>query len=82
MYKAAKHQSTVNRFKGNSLGTFQAFVDATDNADVKDTVLMEATRAIFHESSTGYIVSDKSGGEKITKISEVLKRNSPTSDGD
>ncbi len=82
VYKAAKHQATVNKFKSNSLRTFQAFVKAADNADVKDAVLMEATRAIFHESSTGYFANDRSGGEKITKISEVLKRNSPDADGD
>lgn len=73
LYKAAKHQAAANRFKGNSLKTFQAFVNATDDNAIKDAVLVETTRAIFSESATGYINSDNSSADKSTKIVEVIK---------
>lgn len=73
LYKAAMHQTSANKFKANSLKTFQAFVSATDDPGVRDAVLIETTRAIFSESATGYIGSDGGGTEKSTKIVEVIK---------
>lgn len=72
LYKAAKHQAAANKFKGNSLKTFQAFVNATEDSAVKDAILVETTRAIFSESATGYIGNDHSGTEKSTKIVEIV----------
>lgn len=72
LYKAAKHQAAANKFKGNSLKTFQAFVNATEDSAVKDAILIETTRAIFSESATGYIGNDNSGSES-TKIVEIVK---------
>lgn len=73
MYKAAKHQAVANKFKGNSLKTFQAFVKATEDSAVRDAILVETTRAIFSESATGYIGNDNSSTEKSTKIVEIVK---------
>lgn len=73
LYKAAKHQAAANKFKGNSLKTFQAFVSATEDDAVRDAILVETTRAIFNESATGYLGSDGSGTEKSTKIVEIVK---------
>lgn len=73
LYKATKHQSAANKFKSNSLKTFQAFVNATEDVAVRDAVLIETTRAIFSESATGYIGGEGSGTEKSTKIVEVVK---------
>jgi len=78
LYKAAKHQAAANKFKGNSLKTFQAFVNATDDSAVRDAILIETTRAIFSESATGYIGSDNSGTEKSTKIVEIVKNGTQT----
>lgn len=78
LYKAAKHQSAANKFKGNSLKTFQAFVKATDDNSIRDAVLIETTRAIFSESATGYISTDGFSSEKSTKIVEVVKNTSQT----
>ena len=78
LYKAAKHQSAANKFKGNSLKTFQAFVKATDDNAIRDAVLIETTRAIFSESATGYISTDGFSSEKSTKIVEVVKNTSQT----
>ncbi|EGQ9599249.1 hypothetical protein F3R80_22595 [Vibrio parahaemolyticus] len=73
MYKATKHQAAANKFKGNSLKTFQAFVKATDDDSVRDAVLVETTRAIFNESATGYLNVDSSTTEKSTKVVEVIR---------
>ena len=75
MYKAAKHQAAANKFKGNSLKTFQAFVKATEDNSVRDAILVETTRAIFSESATGYIGNDHSSTEKSTKIVEIVKNS-------
>lgn len=73
LYKAAKHQAAANKFKGNSLKTFQAFVNATEDSAVRDAILVETTRAIFSESASGYIGNEHSGTEKSTKIVEIVK---------
>ncbi|OEE36876.1 hypothetical protein ACODG7_16215 [Vibrio anguillarum] len=73
MYKATKHQAAANKFKGNSLKTFQAFVKATDDDSVRDAVLVETTRAIFNESATGYLNVDSSTTEKSTKVVEIIR---------
>ena len=78
LYKAAKHQAAANKFKGNALKTFQAFVNATDDDGIRDTVLVETTRAIFSESATGYINSENTGTQKSTKIIEVVKNGAQT----
>lgn len=78
LYKAAKHQAAANKFKGNSLKTFQAFVNATEDSAVRDAILVETTRAIFSESATGYIGNDHSGTEKSTKIVEIVKNGAQT----
>lgn len=78
LYKAAKHQAAANKFKGNSLKTFQAFVNATDDDGIRDAVLIETTRAIFSESATGYINSEGTGRDKSTKIVEVVKNGAQT----
>jgi hypothetical protein len=71
-YKALKHLSTVNRHRALSLQTFQAFSHAASDETTKDAVLMEATRAIFGPTSTGYLES-RGGPEPDLKIIEVAK---------
>jgi hypothetical protein len=71
-YKALKHLATVNRHRALSLQTFQAFSHAASDDATKDAVLMEATRAIFGASPTGFLES-KAGPEQDLKIVEVAK---------
>lgn len=78
LYKATKHQAAANKFKGNSLKTFQAFVNATEDNSVRDAILVETTRAIFSESATGYIGNENSSTEKSTKIFEIVKNGAQT----
>lgn len=73
IYKAVKHQSVVNRFKSNSLRTFQAFVNASDDPDVSNAVLLESARAIFAEGATGYISGKQVSVDQGARIVEVVR---------
>lgn len=55
IYRALVHQATVNRHRALSLKTFQAFVQATDDDYVRDSVLMAATKAVFGAVPTGLV---------------------------
>ena len=56
-----------------SLQTFQAFSHAASDEQTKDAVLMEATRAIFGNTQTGYIDGVEVTPESKVKILEVVK---------
>lgn len=79
IYKALKHQITVNKHRANALKTFQAFVKATGNETTRDAVLMETTRAIFANSPSGYLDSADAASEGSgTKILEIIKSTAST----
>jgi hypothetical protein len=74
IYRALRHQVTVNRHRANSLMTFQAFVAAAEgDAEIKNAVLLETTRSIFASTPTGYIPAAGDHGDNPTKIFEMLK---------
>ena len=60
IYRALRHQATVNRHRALSLRTFQAFVRATEDPYVRDAVLMAATRTVFASVPTGFVEPDGS----------------------
>jgi len=72
-YRSLMHQSAVNRHRALSLQTFQAFSHAASDDQTKDAVLMETTRSIFGNTSTGFIDEQKAGQEGFMKIVEVAK---------
>lgn len=72
-YRANKHQAAISRHKAHALKTFQAFVQASDNPQVRDAVLLETTRSIFTHPTTGYIRGDSGGSEPASKIIEIVK---------
>lgn len=71
-YRAARHQQTLNKHRANSLLTFRAFVSATENEQIKDAVLLEATHAIFGIGPTGYVREER-GFDGSTKIVELMR---------
>jgi len=71
-YRAYRHNAVVNKHRQNALSTFQAFVKASDQRDVKDAVLLRSTEAIFSPVATGYITKE-SEGQGNTQILEVLR---------
>ena len=74
IYKALMHQVTVNKHRANSIKTFQAFTKAASNDAVRDAVLMETTKAIFGQSSTGYLDKEMPGAGDQLRIIEVAKQ--------
>ena len=62
-YRALVHQATTNRHRALSLKTFKAFVDSTENAHIKDSILMATTRSIFGHAATGLVSDDAAGKE-------------------
>jgi hypothetical protein len=77
-YKALKHLATVNRHRSLSIQTLQAFSAAASDPQTKDAVLLEATRAVFGNTPTGYI--EGSGGDSDLKIVEVARSFLPRPD--
>lgn len=74
-YNANMHLYTLNKHRENSLKTFQAFVESTNDPKTKDAVLIQATKAIFEAGDTGY-VSSKDGtitGMETIKIVDQFK---------
>lgn len=71
-YKALMHLATINRHRALSLQTFQAFTHAASDDPTRDSVLMEATRAIFGSAPTGFL-DGKSSGDQELKVVEVVK---------
>jgi hypothetical protein len=59
-YNANMHLYTLNKHRENSLKSFQSFVESTEDPKIRDTVLIQATKAIFEAGETGY-VSSKDG---------------------
>jgi hypothetical protein len=56
-YNANMHLYTLNKHRENSLTSFQAFVESTEDPKIKDAVLIQATKAIFEAGETGYVSS-------------------------
>jgi hypothetical protein len=78
MYKALRHQAAVTRHRHLSLLTFQAFLGSTADEGTKNAVLMEATRAVFANVSTGFI-SPKGGDDtESSRIVEIMKHVAPS----
>lgn len=73
IYKALKHQITVNKHRANALKTFQAFVKAASNDNTRDAVLIETTRSIFASSPSGYLGTTDAPSDSGSKILEIIK---------
>ncbi|MCM2303069.1 MAG: hypothetical protein NDJ72_00080 [Elusimicrobia bacterium] len=74
IYKALRHQTSMNKHRALSLRTLQAFVKAGSDDQTKNAVLMEACRAVFLGGNTGYL-DGKGGGmdESSLKVIEIAK---------
>ena len=81
IYKALMHQSTVNRHRSLSIQTLQAFSSAASDSQAKDAVLLEATRAVFGNTASGYVDSKTNNQDATVKVFGVAKSVLPKSDG-
>lgn len=73
IYKALMHQASVTRHRANALKTFQAFVKATDNPQIRDAVLIETTKSIFSQSASGFIDPKADQGDSSTTVLELVR---------
>lgn len=73
IYKAIKHQATVNSHRANALKTFQAFAKAASDDNTRDAVLLETTRSIFALSPSGYLEASDPTSDSPTKVMEIFK---------
>lgn len=71
MYKSLMHQAAVNRHKALGLQTFQAFVEATDDPQTRDSVLLATTSSIFAASATGMIDQSASKDSPVQQVVDV-----------
>lgn len=78
-YRALRHQASVNKHRGLSLQTFQAFTAAAADVGTKDAVLMEATRAIFAVGATGFLDGKSGRDDSGTRMIEIVQNPSPIS---
>ena len=76
IYRALIHQATINRHRALSLKTFQAFVAATNDNRIKDTVLMAATRTVFGRVPTGLVNDNGSGQDSEVNFVEIGRSSS------
>lgn len=73
-YRAIKHQEAVNQHRANALSTFQAFVEASGDPSTKEAVLLETTRSIFAQASSGYLSNSDTMNADNLKVIEMVKR--------
>jgi len=59
IYKALIHQATNYKFRSLGLQTFQAFSHSASDTQTKDAVLLQTTKAIFSDSGTGFVDSNR-----------------------
>ena len=72
-YTSSKHNEMVNLHRTNALRTFTTFVGAASDQEMKDAVLLEATRAIFAPQPSGFLRAGHET-ESPSTIIEVIRR--------
>lgn len=73
-YRAQKHNETLNRHRAHALMTFQAFVEGTAAANVKDAVLVQASHAAFQGRPTGYEAMGDTTSQGVAPIVEAVAK--------
>lgn len=80
MFRAERHLAVVNRHRDLALRTFETFVGGTHADDVKDAVLLEATRAIFSHADTGMLGGSQRQSDSSSIMEIVRRASGPSSD--
>lgn len=81
VYKALSHQVAVNKHRAAALRTFRVFVNAADTPEIKDAVLIEATRAIFGLAHTGFLGESNQQSSSGVQILEIARSLNPIKKG-
>lgn len=70
-YRTYRHLVVLNQHRQNALTTFETFVKASNDGQTKNAVLLEATRCIFTNISSGYLGNEEEPPNN--RIIEILK---------
>lgn len=71
-YRAQAHNYIINKNKQNALSTFETFVNASSNEEIRNAVLLQTTKAIFSNPQSGYLKEDGSSDDSA-HIIEIIK---------
>lgn len=73
-YRICKHQNTINQHKADALKSFEAFINASNEDETRDAVLLQTTHTIFAQEPTGYLDSKEAGTlEQYSKLITTVK---------
>jgi hypothetical protein len=78
-FRAAMHQRSILNQRIASLKTFQAFYEKVEDKDLKDAIVLEASKTIFSHMSSGY--SSDSANMNGPSTADLLKFVSLTKPG-
>lgn len=73
-YKSSKHNETLNKHRANALMTFKAFVEGSNDNQVKEAILLQAAQAAFVNRPTGYESQEKES-QTINPVVEILGKS-------
>jgi len=73
-YRSSKHNETLNKHRANALMTFKAFVEGSNDNQVKDAILLHAAQAAFVNRQTGYESQEKDT-QSINPVVEILGKS-------
>lgn len=71
-YRSQSHNYIVNKNKQNALSTFETFVKASNDEEIRNAVLLQTTKAIFSNPQSGYLKEDSSSDDSA-QIIEIVK---------
>lgn len=76
-FNSNMHLFVINRHKANCLNTFQAMVESSDDSRTREAVLLQASKAIFELSETGFVSnSDREiTGLETIRVIDQLKQS-------
>lgn len=75
-FKANRHNEIVNRHRAISIATFRAFVEGTNNPQVKEAILLQAAQAAFRPQESGYSEGNSIRDPQNTVV-EILRKIVP-----
>lgn len=77
-FSAARHNQILNEHRADSLNVFETFVEGSSSSEVRDAVLLEATRSIFGAQPSGFLKGGAAESQSPSTIFEVVRRVTST----
>ena len=72
-YKVLSHLATLSRHRALSLNTLNAFLNATEDPEIKNAILLEVSRAVFQAGQTGFLEGHDNPPTTFSHIREISK---------